>query len=248
MVHVIIAVLPVSSDTVEIINAVQVIDDRLHLSIGVKVGRVRFLDALNMAVLYLFGSVDDTHSDEFICCESLRLFIGHCPERISFRAKVFEAKPYCVLNIFNHVRRPVIEYLDTSELHTGILHIYPAVWDLVIECLNGCFIFKVQLISQNTYCHKISIRQAICYTMDILRGTIPHTGNEVFDGHRGDEDISCNRDALPFRIAALDFSHFAVLDSYTLYAASELDAATHLGDFVRHMLPQLTGSVFRVKE
>ena len=84
--------------------------------------------------------------------------------------------------------------------------------------------------------------------MDILRGTIPHTGNEVFDGHRGDKDISCYGDVLPFRIATLDFGYLAVLDCYTLYATSEPDTSAHLGNFISHMFPQLAGSVFRVEK
>ena len=89
MVHVVITVLSVPANTVEVINAIQVIDDCLYFGIGVKVGGIRLLDALHMAVLYLSGSVDDTHSDEFIGRESCRLLIGDRPERISFRAEVF---------------------------------------------------------------------------------------------------------------------------------------------------------------
>ena len=50
MVDIVIAVLPVSADTVKVINGIQVLHQSVNLLIGVEVSRISLLDALHMVV------------------------------------------------------------------------------------------------------------------------------------------------------------------------------------------------------
>ena len=50
MVDVIIAVLPISADTVKIINCIQVLHQGDDLLIGVEISRISLLDAFHMVV------------------------------------------------------------------------------------------------------------------------------------------------------------------------------------------------------
>ena len=78
--------------------------------------------------------------DEFILVD--------LPELIAFVREVFHADPDGILKVFDHVRRPVVENLETSEFDFPFLDVDPGVRDDVGDGLDLGLVLKEEFLNQ----------------------------------------------------------------------------------------------------
>ena len=143
----------------------------------------KVLDLFSMGIAdFVFG--DDAHFNKLGGGEFHAILLGHIPEIVPLGAEILKAYPNCILRLFHHIRRPVVEYLYSAKLHALILNIYPAVRDDIAESCFICFIFKVELIDQQTNGNKVTVWQTFGYLYDgIARLCAVHAEDKVFDRH-----------------------------------------------------------------
>ena len=150
MVDVVISVLSVTTYTVKIVDALQVFHQLIHLVICIEVSGIRLLHLFHMGIQYHIRAVNEAQIHHFLYTECGELLFRHIPELVTFIDEIFQTDPDCILQIFDHVRRPVVVNLETSHFNTSVLHIYPAVRHNVADSFQLCFILQVNLRYQYT--------------------------------------------------------------------------------------------------
>ena len=130
MVDVVVTVLTVSADTVEVVDAVEPVDQSIDFLVGVEVSGISFFNRFGMRIKHVILAVDHAHFDDLVHSKVRKLLIGHIPELIAFVTEVFKTDPYGMLEIDNHVRRPVVVNLETAELYVAVMDINPVVRNL----------------------------------------------------------------------------------------------------------------------
>ena len=183
MVHIIISMLTVSANAIEVRESIEELYHGIEMLICIKISRICFLDLFSMGIEdFVFG--DNSHFNKLSGGELHAVLIGHIPEVVPLGTEILKAYPNCILRLFHHIRRPVVEYLYSAKLYALILNVYSAVRDDIAESCFICFIFKVELIDQQTNGNKVTVWQTLGYLYDgIARLCAVHAEDKVFDRH-----------------------------------------------------------------
>lgn len=148
-----------------------------------------------MRIKHVILAVDHAHFDDLVHSKVRKLLIGHIPELIAFVAEVFQTDPYGMLEIDNHVRRPVVVNLETAELYVAVMDINPVVRNDVADGFDLGLIFQIELAHQNAQCAVITVRKS-CRNFGFFFRNVVHTADEIADRHGGNEDVSFFADLL----------------------------------------------------
>src|SRR5665213_1285384 len=97
----------------QVFEAVRPSPQLVETVIGAKVGWVRLRHSHYMSVEHV-GRLQYSNLLQLRGRKLLQLFIRHRPQRVGFVAEILQPYPYFG-SIRNHIRTPVIEYLQTSE-------------------------------------------------------------------------------------------------------------------------------------
>ena len=261
MVHVVVAVLAVTAHAVQVAEAVEVLDELVHVLIGVEVGGVRLPDALTMGVDDLVRTVDHTHAGELGNRELGDILLAHVPERVALLAEVLETDPHGVVHVLDQVRAPVVEDLQTADLVARVLHVDPAVRHdrRIAEGGDAGGVLELQVLDQQAHGHEIAVRQAVGHLGHIGRGGLGINGlgigagrvdgvDQVLDRHRGDELVAGKLGAVALGILVHHGRHgtIGLADLDHPGVGQHLDA----GGLAIGLdgLPQLAGTVLRIPE
>ena len=155
--------------------------------------------------------------------------------------------PDGVFRLFYHIRRPVIEDLDTTQLDTLVLYIDPAIRYNIAQCLSPSLIDQIQLVDQQSHGDKVAVRQTGSDPLYLGILAAVHAGDQILDRHRGNEDVAGNG------LAALrcftDYrSHLAVFGVNGLDAVVEQDLAALFLGFLADQFPKLSRTILRIPE
>ena len=195
VVDVVVTVLTVSADTVEVVDAVEPVDQSIDFLVGVEVSGISFFNRFGMRIKHVILAVDHAHFDDLVHSKVRKLLIGHIPELIAFVAEVFQTDPYGMLEIDNHVRRPVVVNLETAELYVAVMDINPVVRNDVADGFDLGLVFQIELAHQNAQCAVITVRKS-CRNFGFFFRNVVHTADEIADRHGGNEDVSFFADLL----------------------------------------------------
>ena len=99
MVDVVVTVLTVSADTIEVVDAVEPVDQSIDFLVGIEVSGISFFNRFGMRIKHVILAVDHAHFDDLVHSKVRKLLIGHIPELIAFVAEVFQTDPYGMLEI-----------------------------------------------------------------------------------------------------------------------------------------------------
>ena len=94
-----------------------------------------------------------------------------------------------MFKILDHIRRPVIVNLETTQLYITILYINPAVRNNIVHGLDMRFIYQINLRNENAKSHVITIRKSCCNPCCIRRHIV-HTSNQILYRHGGNHVIT----------------------------------------------------------
>src|SRR5665213_2153752 len=103
----------IAADQKQVFEAVRPSPQLVEPVIRAKVGRISLWYSHYVSVENV-GRLQYSNLLQLRCRKLLQLFIRHRPQRIGFVAEIFEADPNFG-SIRNHIRAPVIEYLQASE-------------------------------------------------------------------------------------------------------------------------------------
>ena len=253
MIHVVVAVLAVTADTVQITEGIKVFHELRHAVVRVEVGRIRLLHALTMGIDHVLRAVDDLHAGELLDGELLRLLLRHVPEGITLLAEVFKADPHGVVNILDQIRAPVVEDLQAADLIARILHVNPTIRHdrRIAKGGNVGGVRQAQMIDEQTDGHEITVRQAVGDFGHILRRGLArsiHSVDEVLDRHGRNEVVRSHFGTIAFGILIHHGSDLAVglANLHHVRVGNDLHASrltVGLDGF-----PQLTRTILRIPE
>ena len=151
-----------------------------------------------------------------------------------------------MLEVFHHIRRPVVEYLEPSELHIALLNIYPAVGDDVSDRREVRLVLYFQLVDKEPDRHEIAVRQPRGNARVILGDAFAlHSGDKVLYRHGREEFVAAVCDL--FSVLQRDDAFYAVAlghDARDLCPAD--DGSAEALDLGRHQLVELSRSLLRV--
>ena len=125
VVHVVVLMHAIAPHEEHIINRIEVTADLIKFAVSTEVGRVSLLDMEHHGVADRFRPCH-VNLVEFRNRKLDEVIIRHAPHFVAFGGKVFKANPH-LFGVCNKVRAPVVEYLDTAELHVGFLHVNPVI-------------------------------------------------------------------------------------------------------------------------
>ena len=241
MVDIVVAVLTVASDAEEVRDGIEVRPEIVHVIIGIKVGGICLLHALDMEVDDVGLTVDQAHLDHFGDTHLAEFFIGHRPHPVALIAEVFKTHPDGVSDLLDHIRRPVVVDLKAPHMYALIVNIDPVIGHDIAHGLGFGFIFKVQVRDQHADGHVVAVRQTGCDRGDILRNII-HALDQILDRHRADDIVAVDLDLF----AVLDVDEplegvIGILDDTRNLGVLD-DGAAHLLKIGGGQLPQLTGA------
>ena len=135
-----------------------------------------------------------------------------------------------MLQIFYHIRRPVIVNLETSHLYTAVLHINPAIRNDISNRLHLCLILQFDLRNQYTKRHIITIWKSFGDSGRSLRHIV-HTTHQIFDRHGRNDHISIHFLFRTVFFIGKTGQHIIFILMKFRYLCSFDDSATHLLHF-----------------
>ena len=121
---------------------------------------------------------------EFLGREFDCVLFTHVPHGIAFLAEVFESDPYGVVHVFDEVGAPIVEYLETSDLIAGVLHVDPTVGYYLRGTQRGDVsgVLEFQVFDQESDGDEVAVRKSV-RDFDHRFGCLVDAVYEVFDGH-----------------------------------------------------------------
>ena len=246
MVHVVVAVLAVSAHTVQILEGVQIGNQLIDFVIGIKVGGIGLLDALLVVVQHILPAFQNPHAQQLGHGKVHPLIFAHVPVLVALGAEVFQSHPNRLLGLCHHVGRPVVEDLDTAQLHTHVLHIDPAVRHDVLQCFQLGFVFQGDFADAQANGDKVPVGKSGGDPGN-LGGNVVHACHQILKRHGGDEAVGGNGVLLPVLLVN-QLLHGVSFRMNLHNPAALADFAAHILKFLRGGFPQLAGAELGVLE
>ena len=121
MILVIITMHTVPADQKQVLKFIGELSDFIKLIITSKISRISFGHPDNNTVqdIFFLNQIDFT---ELIDRKFRKIFVFHSPQFITFVAEIFQSYPYGIF-ILNHIRTPVVKYLDATDVYGWLLDI-----------------------------------------------------------------------------------------------------------------------------
>ena len=247
MIQIVVAVLAVSPYTIEVGDLVQIAAQAVDLIVSVEVSGISLFDVLDMGVDRLVLAPDHADLHHLGDSHLREVFIGHGPHLIALVAEILETDPDGVLDIRHHVRRPVVEDLEAAHFDTSVMYIYPVVRDDISDCRNTGLVFQLEAGHQDTDSDVIAVGQSGCDLRGLF-GDIVHAPHQIFDRHRGDENITGLFESLtvPLPGDSCQDTALALVDLF--HTGIHFNTAALLEDLLSRDLPELAGAVFGIAE
>ena len=135
-----------------------------------------------MGIHHLFLIVDQPHFHHFRNAKLCKLLVGQIPELIAFITKIFQSYPDRMLQISDHIGRPIIIDLKTPHLYCPVVYIHPVIRYNISDRLYLCLVFQIQFRNQHAQCPVIPIRKSFGNAGRFRRDVV-HSGNQILDRH-----------------------------------------------------------------
>ena len=200
----------------------------------------------NRRIEYVFIRFDNADFDEFAYREFYKLVVLCRPHLVAFRTEIFETDPNFMLGVFHHVRRPVVEYLNSAEFYVSVLNVYPAIGNDIVKSFYLSFVFNFEFIEQKTYGDEISVRKFGCDAVNVVaRLVLADSLDKIFYRHGRNEIIAFIR--YVFAVFVRDESGYLSVFGYNLFNCGIFyNLSAEPLDFSRHFFIELPGTLFRI--
>ena len=93
VIHVIVAVLTVTTYAVEVLEGVQILDQVIHMIVGIEVCRICLLYTLSVGIQHVLLAGDDAHLYQLGDTELHPLLFTHVPILIALTAEILQTNP-----------------------------------------------------------------------------------------------------------------------------------------------------------
>ena len=91
--------------------------------------------------------------------------------------------------VVHHIGRPVVEYLEPSELYLALLNVYPAVRDYIVDGRGLGLVLDLEPVEQQAYGDEIPVgklRRDVQYVLRHVRESL----HQILDRHRGNKEVA----------------------------------------------------------
>ena len=111
--------------------------------------------------------------------------------------------------VFHEVRRPVVEYLQTTNLHVSLLDINPRIRHSLGIGLEFCLVLDLHLVDQQPDGDEVAIRKRRSYLAHLFWHLYSlQRRNQILNRHRAQEVVALNRLFRPVRLRCFRVPHF----------------------------------------
>ena len=199
-----------------------------------------------MVIENILPAFQNAHAQQLRDSEIHPLSFAHIPVFVALGAEVFQTHPHGFLRLCHHVWRPVVEDLDTAQLHTHVLHIDPAVRHDVLQCFQLGFVFQGDFADAQANGDKVPVGKSGGDPGN-LGGNVVHACHQILKRHGGDEAVGGNGVLLPVLLVN-QLLHGVSFRMNLHNPAALADFAAHILKFLRGGFPQLAGAELGVLE
>jgi len=128
VVLVVVFVHAIAADEEKVLKPVSIVPNYVEAVIRAKIGRISFGNANHMRV-FDFLSLENADLRNFVDGQARHLIVIELPQGIGLVAEVFQADPNLVRAAYKP-RAPVVEDLQSADLHIRLLNVDPVVFQL----------------------------------------------------------------------------------------------------------------------
>ena len=236
--------LTVTPQAEEVGVRVQPGNELVDLPVAVKVGGIGLLYVLDVAVQGLGLGREHAHAHELGRREAHAILVAHVPEVVTLVAEVLKPDPDSLRGPSDHVGRPVVEDLDASELHAGILDVNPVVRDDVAEGANVRLVFELEPVHEKSHGHEVAVGKACGNRMNVCGDGVEGV-REVFEGHRAHNGVGLVGATV---LATHGRDSALLVGGDARHTSAHDDGAAHGANLAGGLLPELPGTVLGVGE